>query len=109
MPALWSEDWIIMAKKQPASPAQPATFAVEAVPFDEALLADPFYASQTIAIMYKLPFIAKPPAQPKGGDMTPEELAAFTERQERVQRESRDWPLPGTEEWGRVRAEGEMR
>lgn len=89
--------------------AQPAPSVVETVPYDESLLTDPFYAAQTIAIMYKLPFIAKPPVQPRGGDMTEDELAAFTDRQERVQRESRDWPLPGTVEWEQVRAEGEIR
>lgn len=97
-----------MAKKQPTPSPQPAP-PVKTVPFDEALLADPFYASQTIAIMFRLPFIAKPPTQPKGGDMTPEELAAFTERQEQVQRESRDWPMPGTAEWKRMRTEGKTR
>lgn len=51
-------------------------------------------AAQPLAAMLGIAPLVKPPYVPRGGDMTPEELAAFETRMERLRIESESWPLP---------------
>lgn len=50
--------------------------------------------AQPVAALLGIPPLVRPVYVPKGGDMTPEEFAAFEERMARLLIESASWPLP---------------
>lgn len=55
---------------------------------------DADYEGQPLAKMLGIAPLLRPAYVSKGGDMTPEQLAAFAERAERTIAESQAWPLP---------------